>query len=85
MDGFPTAAEAYTATNKNIEDGISRKLKELYTQIKQAIFNGKYSITGEGTLDQNVIYWLRKNNYKVTLDSQYNQSYWIVSWDLRKE
>ena len=85
MKDFPTAEEAYIATNRNIEQCISNKLEELHVQIEQAISDGKYSITGEGTLDSNVVYWLGKNNYKVTLDSQYNQSYWIISWDKKNE
>lgn len=85
MKDFPTAEEAYIATNRNIEQCISNKLEELRVQIEQAISDGKYSITGEGTLDSNVVYWLGKNNYKVTLDSQYNQSYWIISWDKKNE
>ncbi len=85
MNNFPTAEEAFAETNRNIEQCISNKLEELRVQIEQAISDGKYSITGEGILDSNVVYWLGKNNYKVTLDSQYNQSYWIISWDKKNE
>lgn len=85
MENFPTAEEAFIETNRNIEYGVSQQLKKLQAQIKQAIFNQEFSINGEGTLDTGVIYWLKKNNYKVTTGSQYNQSYWIIDWDLRKQ
>lgn len=84
MNNFPTAEEAFAETNRNIEQGISHQLEELRVQIKQAISNQEFFINGEGTLDTGVIYWLRKNNYNVTIGSQYNQSYWIIDWDLRK-
>lgn len=85
MENFPTAEEAFAETNRNIEHGVSQQLEELQAQIKQAISNQKFYINGEGMLDTGVIYWLRKNNYKVTTGSQYNQSYWIIDWDLRKQ
>lgn len=78
MENFPTAEEAFIETNRNIEYGASQQLEKLQAQIKQVISNQKFSINGEG------IYWLRKNNYKVTAGSQYNQSYWIIGWDLSK-
>lgn len=84
MENFPTAEEAFAETNRNIEQSVSQQLQKLRTQIKQAISNQKFSINGEGTLDTEVIYLLRKNNYKVTTCSQYNQSYWIIDWDLKK-
>lgn len=85
MNNFPTAEEAFAETNRNIEHGVSQQLEELQVQIKQAISNQEFFINGEGTLDTGVIYLLRKNNYKVTTSSQYNQSYWIIDWDLRKQ
>lgn len=85
MENFPTAEEAFIETNRNIEYGVSQQLQKLRTQIKQAIYDQKFSINGEGMLDTGVIYWLRKNNYKVTTGSQYNQLYWIIDWDLSKE
>lgn len=84
MNNFPTAEEAFDETNRNIEQGVSQQLEELQAQIKQAISNQKFYINGEDMLDTGVIYWLRKNNYKVTTGSQYNQSYWIIDWDLKK-
>lgn len=56
MNNFPTAEEAFNETNRNIEQGISHQLEELRNQIDQAIFDQKYSITGEGILDKGVIY-----------------------------
>ena len=85
MENLPTAEEAFAETNRNIEYGVSQQLEELQAQIKQAISNQEFFINGEGTLDTGVIYLLRKNNYKVTTGSQYNQSYWIIDWDLRKQ
>lgn len=82
MENFPTAEEAFTETNRSIEQGVSQQLEELRTQIKQAIYDQEFSINGEDTLDTG---GLRKNNYKVTTDSQYNQPYWIIGWDLSKE
>lgn len=84
MNNFPTAEEAFDETNRNIEQGVSQQLQKLRTQIKQAISDQEFFINGEGTLDTEVIYLLRKNNYKVTTGSQYNQSYWIIDWDLKK-
>lgn len=84
MENFPTAEEAFAETNRNIKQGVLQQLEELQAQIKQAISNYEFFINGEGTLDTEVIYLLRKNNYKVTTGSQYNQSYWIIDWDLKK-
>ena len=79
MENFPTAEEAFAETNRNLEHGVSQQLEELQAQIKQAISNQKFSINGEGMLNNLLA---EKNNYKVTAGSQYNQSYWISGWDL---
>lgn len=79
MENFPTAEEAFAETNRNIKHCVSQQLEELQAQIKQAISNQKFSINGEGMLNNLLT---EKNNYKVTAGSQYNQSYWIIGWDL---
>lgn len=85
MENFPTAEEAFAETYRNIEHGVSQQIEKLQAQIKQAISDQKFFVNGEGTLDKGTVYWLRKNNYQVTTGSQYNQSYWIIGWDLSKE
>mgnify|MGYP007112773747 CR=1 FL=1 len=84
MNNFPAAEEAFAETNRYTGCEALRQIRELKRQIRLAVNDRKYAITGEGTLDEYVVHLLRKNNYKVILDSQYNQSYWIISWDLRK-
>ena len=85
MNNFPTAEEVFAETNRNMECENLRQIKELKRQIRLAICDRKYSITGEGTLNEYVVDLLKKNNYNVTLSRQYNQSYWIISWDLGKK
>lgn len=39
-----------------------------------------FSISGDGTLTTTVIEKLRNMGYKVKNDSQYNESFWSISW-----
>ena len=53
---------------------------EINSKIRAAIDKGKFSISGDGTLSTTIIEKLRSMGYKVKNDSQYNESFWNISW-----
>ena len=59
---------------------ITKKLAELEKQIDGAVANGEYYISNSGCLPSEVIQRLEELGYKVTTGSQYNESYYCISW-----
>lgn len=80
MEKLLSAAEAKAMTEQNIDNLTSQKMVEINSEIRTAIDKGKFSISGDGTLTTTVIEKLRNMGYKVKNDSQYNESFWSISW-----
>ena len=67
-------------TEQSIDNLTSQKMVEINSEIRTAIDKGEFSISGDGTLTTTVIEKLRNMGYKVKNDSQYNESFWSISW-----
>lgn len=74
---FP-ATEAYGRTINNI--GNTEILQVIESQIHEAIKNGKFFITNYGVLPTHEKEQLENLGYKVDCGSQYNESYYTISW-----
>lgn len=76
-----SAKEARMLTEKYMEETIASQLGEIGTKIAYAVKNGDESVTLEGTLNKNVREKLEKIlKYKVETGTQYNESYYTISW-----
>lgn len=75
-----SASEARAKTQDKINNRITKKLAELEKQIDCAVASGKYSISNSGCLQSEIKQRLEELGYKVTTGSQYNESYYCISW-----
>lgn len=80
MEKLLSAAEAKAMTEQSIDNLTSQKMAEINSKIRTAIENGEFSISEDGTLSFAIIERLRKMGYKAENGSQYNESYWSISW-----
>lgn len=80
MEKLLSAAEAKVMTEQSIDNLTSQKMAEINSKIRTAIENGEFSISEDGTLSFAIIEKLRKMGYKAENGSQYNESYWSISW-----
>ncbi len=78
---IPTASEANTRTNEAVNNYLSRQLEGISQDIEAAIAVGKFSINGNGSLDILVKRKLEELGYKVKTGHQYNEPYYIISWE----
>lgn len=74
------ATEARSKTDEHIQKCLTTELHKLSEQITNAIAEGKYSITNDGYLQRETRQRLEELGYKVETGSQYNESYYSVSW-----
>lgn len=74
--------EAREETYKKIESNMENELILVEKKIKEAMNNGDktYSTYYDGVLSQETIARLRVLGYKVEYGSQYNESYYMISW-----
>ena len=75
-----SASEAHKNTVNNIKNCSTKQLAEISKRISDTIANGKFSISGDGCLQYETIQRLEELGYKVKTGSQYNKSYWSISW-----
>lgn len=77
-----SAREAREETYKKIENNMENELILVEKKIKEAMNNGDktYSTCYDGVLSQETIARLRVLGYKVEYGSQYNESYYMISW-----
>lgn len=75
-----SASEAKKKTWNNIESCVTNELNQITKQIEEAISNGKFSICNDGILQHTTQERLESLGYKVETGSQYNESYYSVSW-----
>ena len=75
-----SASEANQKTRNNIKKCLTKELSELEKQIDEAISNGKFSISNDGYLQSETKERLEELGYKVSTRSQYNESYYSISW-----
>lgn len=75
-----SAVEARRQSRKNFEEKNKVILDEIERNIQKAIIAGKFDMTSDGDLSQEVQTALRGLGYRVDVGCQYNQSYYTISW-----
>lgn len=63
----------------------SKELDRIYRMISDAALEGKYSVCGEGNLQESTKRELEKLGYKVETGSQFNDLYFVVSWGVKRK
>lgn len=81
---IPSASEANKMTNNVIASCITQQLAELSKLIRDAIADGKFSISEDGCLKPETRKKLEELGYKVDTGTQYNESYYSISWKENK-
>ena len=77
---IPPASEANKMANHVIDSGITQQLAELTKLMRDAITHGKFSISEDGCLKSETRKKLEALGYKVRTGTQYNESYYTISW-----
>ena len=77
---IPFAHEANNMTKHVIDSYTTQQLTELSKLIRDAIADGKFSISKDGCLKPKTRKKLEELGYKVETGSQYNESYYSISW-----
>lgn len=75
-----SANEARSATYKNQKKNIVLELRKIEIEINSAIAKGSYDVYKNGTISKEATKELEKLGYKITIGSQYNESYYKISW-----
>ena len=75
-----SASEAHKNTVNNIKNCSTKQLAEISKRISDAIADGRFSINENGCLQYETTQRLEELGYKVKTGSQYNESYWSISW-----
>lgn len=81
---IPLALEAHKMTNNAIDNCTTQQLAELSKLIRDAIADGKFSISEDGCLKPEIRKKLEELGYKVETGSQYNEPYYSISWKENK-
>lgn len=77
---IPSASEANKMTNNAIDSCTTQQLAELSKLIRDAIADGKFSISEDGCLKPEIRKKLEELGYKIETGNQYNESYYSISW-----
>lgn len=77
---IPSASEANKMTNNAIDSRTTQQLAELSKLIRDAVANGKFSISEDGCLKPETRKKLEELGYKVKTGTHYNESYYSISW-----
>lgn len=77
---IPSALEANKMTNNAIDSCTTQQLAELSKLIRDAIADGKFSISEDGCLKPETRKKLEELGYKIETGNQYNEPYYSISW-----
>lgn len=77
---IPSVSEANKMTNNAINSCTTQQLAELFKLIRDAVADGKFSISKDGCLKPETRKKLEELGYKVETGSKYNESYYSISW-----
>jgi len=77
---IPSAAEARQSYDKGEYEKAKKQAAEVEEQIQDAIASGKTSVSGDGFIEPPVKAKLKFLGYKCDEGTQYNESYWSISW-----
>ena len=81
---IPSALEANKMTNNAIDSCTTQQLAELSKLVRDAIADGKFSISEDGCLKPETRKKLEELGYKVETGTQYNEPYYSISWKENK-
>ena len=76
-----SAKEANTKTFEVISNRASKELDEIMNNIQNEINGGHFYYSGNDYLYEDTKKRLEELGYKVTIGSQYNEPYYIISWE----
>ena len=76
-----SASDAKRRTQEQLNYMASIEVDNVMEQIEKAISNGKFVLYMDGSLSKHCRETLEKLGYKVGSGSQYNESYYTVSWE----
>ena len=77
---LPSAEEARRSVENGVYEKALEQMAKIQTLIFEAISNGKQTVSGDGTLEPSVKKVLEEKGYRCSAGSQYNETYWSVSW-----
>ena len=77
---IPSASEANKMTNNAIDSCTTQQLAELSKLIRDAVADGKFLISEDGSLKSEIRKKLEELGYKIETGNQYNESYYSISW-----
>lgn len=77
---IPSASEANKMTNDTIDSRTTQQLVELSKLIRDAITDGNFSISKDGSLKPEIRKKLEELGYKVEIGTQCNEPYYSISW-----
>lgn len=82
-----SAADARKKADESIDILVMREIKAVEANVISACEEGKTTITCTGTLSEKTVNKLQELGYEVVRSSQYNESYYTISWtgDWREE
>lgn len=75
-----SAKEARIQSKDKLMSDDEKQLHKLEGYIKTAINNGHHDISKNGSLSKSVVTKLKELGYEVRQGSQYNESYYSISW-----
>ena len=76
-----SAEESRKRADEAVDNDIKKQLQEIATEINAASKEGKYSYSEDGCLKPKTREKLEELGYKVEVGSQYNQSWYSISWE----
>ena len=75
-----SAKDANTKTSNNISKCVTEELFKLENEINDAIKRGKFFVSNAGFMQIETKRKLEELGYDVSVGSQYNEPYYIISW-----
>lgn len=75
-----SASTAYDRTIRNIQNNTTKEMESISKEISNAIQKGKFRIT-LNKLSNESRKQIESLGYKVDSGSQYNEMYYIISWE----
>ena len=76
-----SAYKAKRMAKQITENCVSEELSRVEMLISEAVKEGQFSVCGEGRMQEATKQELERLGYKVEMGSQYNDSYFSVSWE----
>ena len=77
---IPSASEANKMTNNAIDSCTTQQLAELSKLIRDAVADGKFSISEDGCVKPETLTKIEELGDKAETGTQYNESYYSISW-----